>query len=183
MNTKIIWGEQDTKWVFLMNGRQEETKTHSLSSLPYAVEIIPFSKLQPYTNECVLRQFYLEKGHSVKQMSVLLGCGTTTIKKWLRHYKIKKNPVQEVRHRANLKYGQKLVNNKPVQHKQESQIKQAIIDMYVNEELSITAIARLLTQMKIPTKKRGKKWDHSVISDILQREGIYQSKRQPRGKK
>ena len=68
-----------------------------------------------------------------------------------------------MRHKANLKYGQKLVSGKVSDHKRESSIKKTIIDMYVNEGLAVTAIARILTQVKIPTKKRGKKWDHSVI--------------------
>jgi len=55
--------------------------------------------------------------------------------------------------------------------------------MYVNEGLTVTSIARVLTQMKIPTKKRGKKWDHFVVIDILERESVYKPKRQPRGKK
>lgn len=76
-----------------------------------------------------------------------------------------------------MKYGQKIVAGQVQVHKQEAHIKQAILDMYQNQGLSVTAIARLLTQMKVPTKKRGKGWDHSVVIEILTREGVYQPKR------
>ncbi|MBX9766326.1 MAG: recombinase family protein [Bdellovibrionales bacterium] len=52
--------------------------------------------------------------------------------------------------------------------------------MYKEENLAPTAIARILDAMKIPTKKQGKKWDHSIVIDILKREGIYiQSRKSP----
>jgi hypothetical protein len=154
-----------------------------LSSIPYVVDIVKFFRLPDYKNPIVLHQNYIEKGLSVKQMSVLLGCCETTIKKQLRHFNIKKKEVREVRHKGNLKYGQKLISGKVSQHKQEANITKAIVDMYLEEGLAVTAIARLLTQMKIPTKKRGKKWDHSVVIDILKREAVYQPKRQPKGEK
>ena len=164
-------------------GRPGTRKGHSLSSIPYAVEIINFSRVPAYKNPIVLRQNYLENGLTVKQMSVLHGCGETVIKKHLRLFGIKKTEHTKVRHKANLEYGKKLISGKVSDHKQESNVKRAILDMYVQEGLTVTAIARVLTQMKIPTKKRGKKWDHSVIIDILKREAVYQPKRQPKGKK
>lgn len=89
----------------------------------------------------------------------------------------------EVRHKKNLKYGQKLVSGKIENHKQELNTQKAIIKMHTKEGLSASAIARVLSQMNVPTKKQGKKWDHSIVIDILKREGIYQSTRQPKGKK
>lgn len=152
-----------------------------MSSTPYVVEIVNFSKLPAFKNPNVLQQKYLEEGLTVKQMSVLLGCGETVIKKYLRQFGIRKAEVQEVRHKANLKYGQKLISGQVFEHKQESHIKKAILDMYQDQGMSVTAIAHLLTQMKVPTKKRGKKWDHSVVISILKGENAYQPKRQPKG--
>jgi transposase len=145
--------------------------------MPYIVDMVNLFEVPAYKKPDVLRQKYLEEGLTVKQISVLLGCGPTTIKKQLRHFNIKKSEIQEVRHKANLKYGQKLITGQIHEHKQETHIMQAILDMYQNQALSVTAIARLLTQMKVPTKKRGKGWDHSVVIDILAREGVYQPKR------
>jgi hypothetical protein len=53
--------------------------------------------------------------------------------------------------------------------------------MYVDEGLLPQSIAGLLDTMKVPTKRQGKKWDHSVVIAILRREGIYkQSRKSPR---
>ena len=79
----------------------------------------------------------------------------TVIKKHLRLFGIRKTENMQMRHKANVEYGKKLVSGKVSDHKQESRVKQAIVDMYVNEGLTVTAIARVLTQMKVPTKKRG----------------------------
>ncbi len=165
-----------------MIGRPHTRKPHKLSSLAYVNEIIEFSRLPAYENQIVLQQNYLEKGLSAKEISVLLGCGTTKIKKELRRFEIKKTGV-EIRHKKNLKYGQKIVSGKIQNHKQELNTQKAIIKMHTKEGLSASAIARVLTEMKVPTKKQGKKWDHSVVIDILKRENVYQSKRQPKGKK
>ena len=164
-------------------GRGETTKPHNLFSTAYIIEITSFSRVPLYENEIVLQQNYLEKGLTVKEMSVLLGCGSTTIKKQLRRFNIRKIEVQEVRHKSNLKYGQKLISGKIIEHKKETNIQRTIVDMYLNEGLTVTSIARLLTQMKIPTKKRGKRWDHSIIIEILKREGVYNPKRTAKGKK
>jgi len=41
-------------------------------------------------------------------------------------------------------------------HKQENNITQAIVDLHFSEGLSVTALARVLSQMKMPTKKEAK---------------------------
>lgn len=91
-----------------LNGRGETTKPHNLFSTAYIIEITSFSRVPLYENEIVLHQNYLEKGLTVKEMCVLLGCGSTTIKKQLRRFNIRKTEVQEVRHKSNLRKGKKL---------------------------------------------------------------------------
>ncbi|MEZ4742907.1 MAG: recombinase family protein [Bdellovibrionota bacterium] len=150
-------------------------------SFPYAIENTIFLELPAFKNPIVLRKKYLEKGLTVKQMSVLLGCGETSLKKYLKQFGIRKTEVQEVRHKENLKYGQRLISGKLKEHKKELSIKNAITEMYFEQELTTTAIAKILTHMKIPTKKQGKKWDHSTVRRILEREDGYREKCQQRG--
>jgi len=174
-------------WGFILfckrlNGRPQGRKGHFLSSTPYSSEIIEFSAVPACKNPIVLQQNYIENGLTVKQMSVLHGCGETVIKKHLKQFGIRKTEVMKCRSKTNLSFGEKLKSGKVLEHKTEANIKKAIIDMYTKEGLSVTAIARVLTQMKVPTKKRGKKWDHSVVTAILKRESVYQPKRPPRGK-
>ncbi len=153
-----------------------------MSSIAYAAEIVKLSRVPDYKNPIVLHQNYIENGLTVKQMGVLHGCGETVIKKYLKQFGIRKTEVMKCRSKTNLSFGEKLKSGKVLEHKTEASIKKAIIDMYTREGLSVTAIARVLTQMKVPTKKRGKKWDHSVVTAILKRESVYQPKRPPRGK-
>ena len=157
-------------------GREDRRKSHILSSLPYIVEIIPLSRKPAYQDEIVLHLNYLEKGLSVKEMSVLLGCKPTTIKFYLKRYGIRKSE-KYIRHRANLRYGEKLFKSKVQTHKTEERVKNAIVKMYSEKNLSLRAIADILNEMKVPTKKQGKAWGHSVIREILKRENLYQPRR------
>lgn len=50
--------------------------------------------------------------------------------------------------------------------KTEERVKNAIIKMYSEQNLSLRAIAGILNEIKVPTKKQGKSWDHSVIREI-----------------
>ena len=105
-----------------------------------------------------------------------MGCSATTVKKYLKEFGLKKGQGSG-RHWNKLAYGEKIQKGRVVAHKSEQQLLDSIKQIYVDEGLTVTAIARILTSMKVPTKKQGKKWDHSVVADILTRVGIYQPKR------
>ena len=60
-----------------------------------------------------------------------------------------------------------MVKGRVVPHQKELRVQSMILDMHKNEGLSANAIARVLNTMKVPTNRQGKKWDHSVIVDIL----------------
>lgn len=139
------------------------------------IEIIPLSRKPAYQDEIVLRKNYLEKELSIKEMSVLLGRKPTSIKFYLKRYGIRKSE-KYIRHKANLRYGEKILKVKIETHKTEERVKRAIIKMYSEQNLSLRAIAGILNEMKIPTKRQGKGWDHSVIREILKRENLYQPK-------
>ena len=80
-------------------------------------------------------------------------------------------------HREKLAYGKRIVGNRETAHKGELQVIETIKRMYAEEHLRPRSIARLLDTMKVPTKRQGKKWDHSVIIAILKREGLYKQSR------
>ncbi len=42
-----------------------------------------------------------------------------------------------------------------------------------DEGVGTNAIARFLDAVKLPTKRQGKDWDHSMVTAILKREGVY----------
>jgi hypothetical protein len=91
----------------------------------------------------------------------------------LRSLKIKKDGPRSSIHKQKLAYGRKIIGHSLDTHKSETQIISSIKKMYCDEGLGPVAIARILDAMKVPTKKQGKKWDHSVVIAILERERIY----------
>lgn len=113
------------------------------------------------------------EGLSAKKIAAEVGCGLTTIKDHLRKYGLTKGGRGTAKHKAKLAYGKKLVKGQIKSHCRETDTIESIKDMYSKQGHTPTAIARILNTMKVPTKKRGKKWDHSVIIDILKREGLY----------
>jgi hypothetical protein len=60
------------------------------------------------------------------------------------------------------------VNGAVMQHKGEQQVIRSVLKMH-REGLSNNAIARVLTEMKIPTKQQGKAWHHEMVRQILLR--------------
>lgn len=76
-----------------------------------------------------------------------------------------KNPYRT----HNLPLGKRCVNGRVLIHKGEKRIIQSILKMH-GEGLSNCAIARVLTDMKIPTKQQGRKWHPEMVRQILIRE-------------
>jgi predicted transcriptional regulator len=122
-----------------------------------------------------LHQKFIEQGLSSQRIADEIGCSITTVKKYLKEYELKKGSGSG-RHWNKLAYGEKIQKGRVVDHKSEKQILESIRRMYCDEGIGVSAIARILTSMNVPTKKQGKKWDHSVVTDILIRAGIYKPK-------
>ncbi len=118
----------------------------------------------------VLQQKFIVEGLSSAHVAKELGCSKTTVKKYLRQYNLRKN-TPNGKSKYNLALGEKMVKGRVVPHQKELRVQCMIIDMHKNEGLSANAIARVLNTMKVPTKRQGKKWDHSVVIDILRRQG------------
>jgi Recombinase len=95
----------------------------------------------------------------------------------LRLYGFSKGGPARGVHREKLAYGKRVNGSHLESHKREAQIIKSIKEMYQKNGLGPVAIARILDTMKVPTKKQGKKWDHSVVKAILEREGIYKKTR------
>ncbi len=133
-----------------------------------------------YSDKSFLHQKYVVEGLSAKNLADLLGCSTTTIKTRLRAFRLTKGGSGNAVHREKLAYGKRIVAHQEASHKGELQVIATIKRMYCEEHLRPRSIASLLDTMKVPTKRRGKKWDHSVVIAILKREGIYkQSRKSP----
>lgn len=168
------------------NGRPIPIKGQLPSPQAYLVDSIKISELPAYENKILLHQKYVAEGLSAKAIADLLGCSITTVKAKLREFGLSKKGLGVAVHRENLAFGKRLVGSKAVAHKAESQVIETIRKMYHEQGIGPTAIANLLDTMKVPTKRQGKKWDHSMVIGLLKREGVYKQTRkspQKRGKK
>jgi transposase len=162
------------------NGRPSPGKGHFSSPTTYLIDTIKISELPRYSDRSLLHQKYVVEGLSAKGLADLLGCSTTTVKARLREFGLTKGGSGRAVHREKLAYGKRIVGHQETTHKGELQVIETIKRMYVEEHLRPRSIASLLDTMKVPTKRRGKKWDHSVVIAILKREGIYkQSRKSP----
>ncbi|MDH5580567.1 MAG: recombinase family protein [Bdellovibrionales bacterium] len=156
-----------------LNGRSGPTKGQLLFARAYLSDFVNFFELSHLLNKSVLHQKYLVEGLTIEELSSQFGCGKTTIKKYLSQFNIKKGG--HTTHRKNVSYGQKFKpkNNSTEDLKAERRVIDTIVQMYEKEGLVVRAIARVLSSMKVPTKRQGKTWDHSVVTSILIREGVY----------
>ncbi len=141
------------------------------------MDSIKFLEPPKYSDKCFLHEKYVVEGLSAKDLADLLGCSKTTVKARLREFALTKGGSGKAVHREKLAYGKRIVGNRETTHKGELQVIETIKRMYAEEHLRPRSIARLLDTMKVPTKRQGKKWDHSVIIAILKREGLYKQSR------
>ena len=157
-----------------LNGRTHQKNVQFFSSGPYALDVIVLSEPPKVKDRNVLHQKFIVEGLSSTELARQFGCSRSTVKKYLRLHNIRKGtPNGKTRH--NLALGEKLVKGRVTSHKAELRAKGMIVDMHTKEGLPARAIARVLDTMKVPTKRQGKKWNHSVVVDILKREGAWKS--------
>lgn len=79
-------------------------------------------------------------------------------------------PIREPRHHhgnpSRPKYGRQIRKGREVDHQVERRTIDAIKELHV-QKLSLRQIAKVLNQMKIPTKCRGKSWHPQMVKRIL----------------
>ena len=153
-------------------GRGEQEEVQFFSFGPYVPDFTRISTPRAFKNEILLRQKFLTEGLTATQIAREFSSSKTTIKAYLRRYNIKRK-IPCGKHQQNLALGERMVKGRVRPHKGELKILESILAMHQKEGLSPTSIARVLNVMKIPTKRQGKKWDHSVIIHILRRKGVY----------
>ena len=129
----------------------------------------------PYISENVLKQKYLADGLSMRDIAREFSCSKTYVRGMLLSYKIPTRRTSDYRESRWFAYGKRRVSGKTVNHKGEQRAIAAIKKMY-SEGVSISAIARFLDVMKIPTKQQGKGWHNCTVAAILEREGVYVAK-------
>ena len=128
----------------------------------------------PLIPVCLFREKYLENGLSMRAIAREFSCSKTHVRNLLIRYKI---PLRDPHKYSRwYTYGKRKVSGKTIAHKGELRTIDTIRQMY-SEGLSVSAIARFLNTMKVPTKQQGKGWHHHTITQILKREGVYVERR------
>ena len=149
------------------NGGANVSHPNFVSSTPQLIDFISYSPDKPLLNREFLHQKYVTEGLSLAQISREIFSSKSTIRKALMDNGI---PLREL-HRphgnsAQLRFGRKKIANKVVPHLAELRVVRAIEDLR-SKGFSLRQIAQFLTQIKVPTKLRGKAWHPQMIKRIL----------------
>ena len=118
-------------------------------------------------NKAVLHQKYVLEGRSLRQIAREISSSKTGVRQALIRFGIPLKRKGRSNNRVHsLPFGKRCVNSAVVQHKGEQQVISSILKMH-REGLSNCAIARVLTEMKVPTKQQGKAWHHEMVRQVL----------------
>ena len=104
---------------------------------------------------------------SVKQIASEIMSSTSTVRKWLLHFRIElRSKSQHHGNPAQVKFGQKRKLGKLEDHQREQRVIKMVKHLR-DQGLSLRAIAKTLNELKVPTKNQGKKWHPETIIRIL----------------
>ncbi len=145
---------------------REDNKTNVLR--PQKI-IIKSSTCKPKTliDNTYVHQKYVVEGLNMSQIARELFTSRQTIRARLLKMGVKlRSNIDQVQNQKHTKYGYKKRKGETVKHKAENRATLAIFEMR-EKGLSFQAIADILSEMKIPTKKKGKKWSKGMVRNIF----------------
>ena len=143
----------------VLNPRFSMKSTISITSLPIS--------------ESVLKQKYLKNYLSIREIAKEFSCSKTKIRSLLSKYKIPLRQPSKGHYKCDSRtYGKKRVNGQIVDYKKELKTIETIKELYL-KGINPNTIAKVLSTMKIPTKKQKKDWHHHTIIKLLKRENLY----------
>lgn len=123
-----------------------------------------------YQNEEFLREAYLEKRLSIRQIADEICSARETIKQALRRFGIELKPVDEIRrlNSGQVAYGEKVVHNRKTQSMGESKVLSQIVAMRSSGS-SYGAITDWLNANGYLTKNRVNGWSRASVYKIVKR--------------
>ena len=135
---------------------------HLKTTVISAIQHIPLYKGKAYLN-----QKYVIEGLSIAQIAAVCFASKEAVRSSLLKLNI---PLREP-HRphgrpAQPRFGEKVAKDHIVSHQAEQRAVDAILEMSA-QGLSLRQIAKVLNQMKVPTKCRGKSWHPEMVKRIL----------------
>ncbi len=149
-----------------MAGHSGATRTFFLK--PIILVITPFYITPLFKNKNFLTQKYLVEGLSAKQIARIIFSSKMAVLDALARFGI---PIRESHYHhgqpSQPRYGKKFRKDKLVEHQVEQRVIGVVKDLH-QKGLSLREIARILSEMKIATKCRGKAWHPEMVRRILE---------------
>ena len=140
--------------------------TQLFSSKLYLPDTIEFICKPLYQDKSFLHHLYIEKGLTIEQIAAKIVSSKNAVRDGLLKFDI---PIRE---NKPPRFGEKKVKGEVKNKLSEKRIIEAIVDMR-KKGMGLRMIANMLTKMKVPTAKGGKKWYPEVIKRVLMRKGNY----------
>lgn len=120
-----------------------------------------------YKGKSFLTRKYLEEGLSIAQIAALCFASKEAVRSQLIAFDIPlREPHKPHGRPAQPRYGEKVVKDQLVSHQAEQRAVDAILEMSA-QGLSLRQISKVLNQMKVPTKCRGKSWHPEMVKRII----------------
>ena len=155
-----------------MAGQRSETEPFSSN---FYLIIIPEETMLPlYKNRGFVHQKYVVEGLSIKEIASEIFSSKEAVRNALRRFEI---PVREAHKPHNgrvscQKYGTKLRSGRASPHVAEQKMIETIKELRA-QGMTLRKVAEILSNMGVPTKKRGNRWHPEMVKRILDRSPVY----------
>lgn len=137
---------------------------HSKTIINSSIRTLP-----PTLNKVVLQQKYVVERHSLRQIAREISSSKTGVRQALVRFGIPlRGQGKNTRRTHSLPFGKRASKGKVADHEGEKRVIESVVRMH-GEGLSNCAIARVLAEMKLPTKQQGRKWHPEMVRQILTR--------------
>lgn len=147
--------------------RERGDLSHYLSSNLYLTDFIEFKHTPLYRNRDVLHQKYVVEKLSIRQIAKEITSSKEAIRANLIRFGIPLREKSKPHGRpAQVPFGMRKVKGKLVAFKKELNVKEAVLEMR-KQGMGLRVIARALSQLKIPTKEKGKAWHPQMVKRLL----------------
>lgn len=121
-----------------------------------------------YRNEEFLRQMFLEKQLSTRQIAREICSARSTVKEALCGFGIPLRPEEAARqlNKGQLAFGERMINGKAVRHAAEQRVLARMVELR-RSGASYGKITDWLNTKGVPTKNRASKWDRPTVYKVL----------------
>jgi hypothetical protein len=155
------------KFGFVKIWRANGPSCEPFSSNDYLTDFVGFSSKPLYKDRCFLHQKYVVEGLSIAQISSQIFSSKEAVRQNLIRFGI---PIREAHkphgHSAQMKFGKQMRQGKVIPHLAEKRVIEAVVEMR-RSNMSLRQIAKFLSKVGVPTKRRGVAWHPEMVKRLL----------------